>query len=104
MSLAHDVIGSGAREAALIGVKKINAIPYTEVTNCNVITQFNCRYRLYVYLYTAVRISHVILFSPRILFVCFFFPQFIIYGKNAYSVSLCFQNVMVCISEDLFID
>lgn len=25
MSLAHDVIGSGAREAALIGVKKINA-------------------------------------------------------------------------------
>ena len=25
MSLAHDVIGSGARKAALIGVKKINA-------------------------------------------------------------------------------
>ena len=41
-----------------------------------------------------MRISHVNLFSRSILFVCFFSPQFIIYGKNAYSVSLCFQNVM----------
>ena len=40
-----------------------------------------------------MRISNVILFSRSILFVCFF-PQFTIYGKNAYSVSLCFQNVM----------
>ena len=41
-----------------------------------------------------MRISHVILFSRSILFVCFFFPQVIIYEKNTYSVSLCFQNVM----------
>ena len=43
-----------------------------------------------------MRISNVILFSRSILFVCFFSPQFTIhvYGKNAYSVSLCFQNVM----------
>ena len=35
------------------------------------------------------------LFYSVVVFCLFaFFPQFIIYGKNAYSVSLCFQNVM----------
>ena len=35
------------------------------------------------------------LFYSVVVFCLFaFFPQFTIYGKNAYSVSLCFQNVM----------
>ena len=42
------------------------------------------------------------LFYSVVVFCLFaFFPQFTIYGKNAYSVSLCFQDVKI--SEDLFI-
>ena len=72
MSLAHDVIGSGAREAALIGVKKINAYR-TQKLQTAMSLHNSTTGRLYVYLCTGVRISNVILFSRSILFVCFFF-------------------------------